>query len=70
MKYAWISLIAGVSLVAVASIRMMDIFVLQGGIIAAASGLTALFLNAKRMEALAGDTDSPDDEGSMEGRAA
>ncbi len=70
MKYAWILLIIGVAVTIISAARMLDILILQAGIASAAAGMTALFLNAKRVEAMREGEDLHGDGGALENKAA
>ena len=69
MKYAWMLLIAGISMIVISSAKMLDITFLLAGITAVAAAITTLFLNAKRLEALAERQDDSDGD-STAGRTA
>mgnify|MGYP006301501371 CR=1 FL=1 len=67
MKIAWSALVAGLGIVVASTTYMWDISVLLLGVLGVAGGLTALFLNAKRLEALAeASGTSENDDGCME----
>lgn len=70
MKYAWVALIAGVALVSASAVNMWNILVLELGFVIASGGLTALFLNAKRLEALKEEGNYDNAEESMGKEAA
>ena len=70
MKYAWALLFLGIAVTAISAVRMLDILVLQAGIVSAAAGATTLFLNAKRLEAEYEGQDTHGDDGALSNRAA
>jgi hypothetical protein len=70
MKYAWALLIAGIAITIISAARMLDILILQAGIVSAAAGVTALFLNAKRIEAMKQGEDPGNNDGAWGNQAA